>query len=99
MSRVLSLAGFRVTLIGRFWVIPEAVPKESAQHLLEFSGVLGIINPFFYFPSALGDANRTTGMRLYGFALSRGRMFRKDYASWQRAVGRTGERTAAKSFC
>jgi hypothetical protein len=24
MSRVLSLAGFEVTLIGRFWVIPEA---------------------------------------------------------------------------
>ena len=24
MSRVLSLAGFQVTLIGRFWVIPEA---------------------------------------------------------------------------
>jgi hypothetical protein len=23
MSRVLSLAGFQVTLIGRFWVIPE----------------------------------------------------------------------------
>jgi hypothetical protein len=23
MSRVLSLAGFEVTLIGRFWVIPE----------------------------------------------------------------------------
>jgi hypothetical protein len=25
MSRVLSLAGFQVTLIGRFWVIPEAI--------------------------------------------------------------------------
>jgi hypothetical protein len=27
MSRALSLAGFEVTLIGRFWVIPE----ESAS--------------------------------------------------------------------
>jgi len=26
MSRVLSLAGFQVTLIGRFWVTPE-VPR------------------------------------------------------------------------
>jgi len=25
MSRVLSLAGFQLTLIGRFWVIPEAL--------------------------------------------------------------------------
>jgi hypothetical protein len=36
MSRVLSLAGFEVTLIGRFWVIPEAqnirlYPLEDAR--------------------------------------------------------------------
>ena len=28
MSRVLSLAGFQVTLIGRFWVIPEEDFKD-----------------------------------------------------------------------
>jgi hypothetical protein len=31
MSRVLSLAGFQVTLIGRFWVIPEASANRSAR--------------------------------------------------------------------
>src|ERR1700674_1210474 len=30
MSRVLSLAGFQVTLIGRFWVIPEAHFVDTA---------------------------------------------------------------------
>jgi hypothetical protein len=28
MSRVLSLAGFQVTLIGRFWVTTEGAPAE-----------------------------------------------------------------------
>jgi hypothetical protein len=32
MSRVLSLAGFQVTLIGRFWVTPEV--EEVARKLL-----------------------------------------------------------------
>jgi len=31
MSRVLSLAGFQVTLIGRFWMIPEDVAKGSTR--------------------------------------------------------------------
>ena len=30
MSRVLSLAGFQVTLIGRFWVTPEGLPVRRA---------------------------------------------------------------------
>jgi|SRR5271154_6675891 len=30
MSRVLSLAGFQLTLIGRFWVTPEAVTGTVA---------------------------------------------------------------------
>ena len=31
MSRALSLAGFEVTLIGRFWVIPEANKRRSTR--------------------------------------------------------------------
>jgi hypothetical protein len=31
MSRVLSLAGFQVTLIGRFWMIPEVLRVEDEQ--------------------------------------------------------------------
>ena len=34
MSRVLSLAGFQVTLIGRFWVIPEVlIPRIDAGYM------------------------------------------------------------------
>src|ERR1700760_1499191 len=33
MSRGLSLAGFQVTLIGRFWVTPEVVSMPLAGHL------------------------------------------------------------------
>ena len=29
MSRAFSLAGFEVTLIGRFWVTPEAILNKS----------------------------------------------------------------------
>jgi hypothetical protein len=34
MSRVLSLAGFEVTLIGRFWVIPEASELAALLHMM-----------------------------------------------------------------
>ncbi len=36
MSRVLSLAGFQVTLIGRFWVIPEG--SRSSVHAMQADG-------------------------------------------------------------
>ena len=49
MSRVLSLAGFQVTLIGRFWMIPEArarfelatlrLTADEVQNLNALSGV------------------------------------------------------------
>jgi hypothetical protein len=34
MSRVLSLAGFQVTLIGRFWVIPEVYVRDGSSDVL-----------------------------------------------------------------
>ena len=39
MSRVLSLAGFQVTLIGRFWVIPEE-QSDRISHDHRFAGNL-----------------------------------------------------------
>jgi integrase len=32
MSRALSLAGFQLTLIGRLWVIPEALKQAGVPH-------------------------------------------------------------------
>src|SRR6266849_9503263 len=37
MSRVLSLAGFQVTLIGRFWVTPEAQSSPGTHSDIEYS--------------------------------------------------------------
>jgi hypothetical protein len=34
MSRALSLAGFQVILIGRFWVTTEALPDKSERQFL-----------------------------------------------------------------
>jgi hypothetical protein len=38
MSRVLSLAGFEVTLIGRFWVIPEGTERQSLKKRVRMEG-------------------------------------------------------------
>ena len=38
MSQVLSLAGFQVTLIGRFWVTPEARQVGFANALILTAG-------------------------------------------------------------
>jgi len=50
MSRVLSLAGFQVTLIGRFWVTPEAVRAsrvEVSEDCLSFFKADGTLAAFF----------------------------------------------------
>jgi predicted ATP-dependent endonuclease of OLD family len=54
MSRVLSLAGFQVTLIGRFWVIPEAEASAS-----KVTPVIVVEEPeSFLHPSAQAEFGR-----------------------------------------
>ena len=45
MSRASSLAGFEVTLIGRFWVTPEVntVPDPTARENIEAAHCRGIL--------------------------------------------------------
>src|ERR1700733_5972566 len=71
MSRVLSLAGFEVTLIGRFWVIPEGFRQRKSLAIFTWHRALNFI-----------DATRETSNRCCNVVYQRSNGWRHFFVVW-----------------